>query len=310
MLNQNQSRLSQFEMLVVGCLNKLTASTRQSCLVAQTVCASTQRTWRWPVFVLAACVAAALSNAVARADSAEELYAEAAKAAADGNSKLAVQFATKAIQRDGEFAEAYYLRGREHFRLAMIDAAVGDFDRYVQLRPQVASRQWERGIALYYADRFDEGAKQFELYQTFHDNDVENSVWRYLCVARDKDVATAQKTMLPIKADPRVPMMKIYDLYRGKATVDDVLKAARAGDPPPEVLAGRMFYADLYIGLYYEAQGDEKRAKRHIFKAADEHKNTRRVNRYMWDVARIHAQLLRAEKTATDQAQNDDADRS
>ena len=35
-----------------------------------------------------------------------------------------------------------------------------------------------------YAGEFAKGAKQFVDYQTFHSQDVENSAWRYLCVAR------------------------------------------------------------------------------------------------------------------------------
>ena len=95
-------------------------------------------------------------------------------------------------------ATAYYLRGRENFRLGEIKKSVADFDKYVELRPRLESRQWERGIAYYYAGEFKKGAEQFELYQTYHDNDVENSVWRYLCIARSVGVDKARSVMLPI----------------------------------------------------------------------------------------------------------------
>ena len=91
---------------------------------------------------------------------------------------------------------------------------------------------------------------------------------------------------MPIEHDSRVPMMQIYDLYRGKASIDDVLAAARAGDPPPDALRERLFYAHLYIGLYDEAAGDAKGAREHIGLA-----NDYKVDHYMGDVARVHLQL-------------------
>src|SRR5688500_16623554 len=112
---------------------------------------------------------------------------------------------------------------------------------------------------------------QFELYQTYHDQVVENSVWRYLCVARTEGIEKAQANMLPISEDRRVPMMQIYDLYRGKLKPDDVLAAAKAGEPTKEVLNSRLFYTHLYLGLWHEAAGRAAEAKEHILKA-EEHK--------------------------------------
>jgi len=190
-------------------------------------------------------------------------------------------------------ADAYYLRGRARFCAGKIAESITDFDMLNTLRPDTKPQQWERGIALYYAGRFDDGAAQFALYQTFHDNDVENATWRYLCMARSVGVEKARKELLPIKNDTRVPMMQIYALYRGEATPDDVLRAARLQDPkiktPEQQLNDRLFYAHLYLGLYHEAAGDAARAKEHIKTAAEKHK----IAHYMWDVANVHAQRLK-----------------
>jgi lipoprotein NlpI len=84
--------------------------------------------------------------------------------------------------------------------------------------------------------------------------------------------------------------MEIYRLYRGELKPEDVLESVRRGDPSPEELSGRLFYARLYLGLYYEVQKDIPQARKYILLAANEHRDSRRINRYMWDVARIHAQ--------------------
>jgi lipoprotein NlpI len=192
------------------------------------------------------------------------------------------------IELSPEEAEHYYYRGRARFCTGKIAESIRDFDHYVEERPRLASRQWERGIAIYYAGKFGEGAKQFELYQTYHDNDVENATWRFLCMARDVGVEQARAELLPIENDRRVPMMQIYALYRGKGTADEVLKAAQASDDEA-ALNHRLFYAHLYLGLYYEALGKPDLARRHILES-EKHK----IGHYMWDVAHVHAERLRA----------------
>jgi lipoprotein NlpI len=221
-----------------------------------------------------------------------ELIERASTLGEDGQHEEAVRVVTEAIAKNPNAANAYYVRGRENFRLARSRAAVTDFDKYIELQPAVAARQWERGIACYYAELYEVGAKQFESYQKFDGHDVENSVWRYLCLVPQVGVEKAKATMLPIENDRRVPMMQIYELFRGRVQPETILDAVRANDPTPTVLEGRMFYANLYLGLWYEAQGDKAKAKQYIEAASqDQLKNNKNINRYMWDVARVHKQL-------------------
>jgi lipoprotein NlpI len=195
----------------------------------------------------------------------------------------------KALQLDARLADAYDRRGSEQFKLGRIKESVADFDKYLELRPEHKPRHWKRGISYYYTGQFDEGKKQFEGYQTFDSNDVENAVWRYLCMARANGVEKARAEILKIGDDRRVPMRQIYDLYRGQSKPEEVLAAARAGQPDPDDLNERLFYAHLYLGLYHEAAGDKKLALEHLRKAAEDH----RIGHYMWDVARVHYQLLK-----------------
>jgi lipoprotein NlpI len=236
-----------------------------------------------------------LASSTSAAETAAELFQQAALAANESNSEQAEKLATAALAQDPKLAQAYYLRGRERFRLGKVAESVADFDQYVALRPELASRQWERGISCYYAGRFQQGADQFALYQTYHDNDVENSVWRYLCMVPLTGVEKAREAMLPIRDDRRIPMMQIYDLYRGKLQPADVLKAIDADQPTADARRARAFYAHLYLGLYYEVAKEPTLAKKYIDLAADpELAKNPGLNRYMWDVARVHAQQLQA----------------
>ena len=227
------------------------------------------------------------------AASAAELVDEAWTAAGQDRFTEAIRLASKAIERNPELATAYYVRGRASFQAGRVKAAVSDFDRYTKLEPRQAPRQWERGIALFYAERFREGARQFEDYQTFDGNDVENSVWRFLCLVPVVGLQQARATMLPIENDRRVPMMQIYKMYRGEMTPEQVLEAVEQGEPSPEMRSGRLFYARLYLGLYYEALGDKPKARKYILLAADEHRNDAKINHYMWSVADVHARKYR-----------------
>jgi lipoprotein NlpI len=202
----------------------------------------------------------------------------------------AVRDYTRALELDPKDAELYNLRGSAHFKAGQIAPSLADFDAFLKLRPEERNGHWRRGISCYYAGRFAEGKKQFEGYENVDRNDVENAVWHFLCAARADGVAKARAAMLKVGTDRRIPLMEIDALFRGKAKPADVLTAARAGNPPPEPLKRRLFYAHLYLGLYFDVHGDRKQALEHLTKAADEY----RIDHYMGDVARVARNTLLA----------------
>jgi len=201
----------------------------------------------------------------------------------------AVKDLDRALALDPTAALAYYHRGTENFKLGRIKESAADFDKFADLAPDQAPKLWQRGISLYYAGRYEDGQRQFELHQTVNSNDVENAVWHFLCVARRGGIDKARAALLKVESDPRVPMMQIYALYAGKGSAEEVMKAATSGKSSPTELNERMFYAHLYLGLYFDMAANEKMAREHIFQAAD----LFQVESYMGDVARIHAALMR-----------------
>jgi lipoprotein NlpI len=190
----------------------------------------------------------------------------------------------KCIELDPAIADAWQRRGEEHFKLREFDRSVSDFDRFLALRPEARPGHWQRGISLYYAGKFKEGALQFKAGDKVFADDVENAVWHYLCNVRSVGVEQARPALLKIGNDRRVPLMVIYDLFAGRATPDDVLAAVRKGNPQGAELQSRLFYAHLYLGLYFDASGDTKKALEHLKAAAEDHG----IGGYMGDVARVH----------------------
>ena len=178
-------------------------------------------------------------------------------------------------------SQAYGRRGMVNFKLAKIDESIADFDRAEKLAPRLSPHLWQRGLSYYYAERFEEGAKQFELDLTVNAQDVEETVWRYLCIARLKGVSEAQNSLLVVKNDPRLVMRCVYELYAGNCTTDDVLAAGHK-----EGRRGK-FYSHLYVGLYCEAKENVAQAYEYIVKAVNEYY----LDDYMWYLASVHQRL-------------------
>jgi lipoprotein NlpI len=157
------------------------------------------------------------------------------------------------------------------------------FDILAKAVPDQAPYLWQRGIALYYAGRYNDCRRQFESHRTVNSADVENAAWHFLCVARAESPAKARMALLPVGPDARVPMQQVYQMFRGTLTPEQVLSAA--GSQP-----GALFYAHLYLGLYFEALGMKDRALQHIkIAAADQFEP---LGGYMHMVARVHLRTL------------------
>jgi lipoprotein NlpI len=203
----------------------------------------------------------------------------------------AIKAFNKTLELDSASLQAIDRRGGERFKLGLIKESIEDFDKCIEKEPKMAESHWRRGISLYYAGRFEDGAKQFKLGERVYGNDVENAFWHYLCNARKDGVEKARHKILKVGRDRRVPMMKIYDLILGNVKADDVIKTAEdvklEGGDKTEAL----FYGHLYVALNYEADGDSKKSLEHMEKA---HKN--KIGHYMWDVANVHLMLARKKK--------------
>jgi outer membrane protein assembly factor BamB len=183
--------------------------------------------------------------------------------------------------------QAIFDQAVEDFVSGRIAESVTGFDNVARLAPRSAPQLWQRGIALYYARRYQDCREQFEAHRRVNANDVENAAWHFLCVARSETVGEARAALLPVGPDPRVPMSQIYALLRDSGGPDAVLKAA--GDQPEAV-----FFAHLYLGLYFEALGNKARALEHITAAAAD--RFAAVGGYMHAVARVHLGILQRGK--------------
>lgn len=190
----------------------------------------------------------------------------------------------------------YLRRGSARFGNGDIAGSIEDFDKQIELDPAAEASHWQRGLSYYYAGRFEDGARQFEMGKVRYASDVENVVWRFACQAKAAGVDTALREILALQGtDPRIPMMVVHDLFRGKATVQDVLRAAKQAERPVD-RQRQLFYGHLYVGLYHAAYGHAGEERKHILEA-----EKYKISHYMWDVAHVHAQKLRQQTGAEEE---------
>jgi lipoprotein NlpI len=205
----------------------------------------------------------------------------------------AFQKAAKICQLDPDNIRHRMLLGSASFAAGKMNQCVAAYDEAIRLDPTTEPYLWQRGLALYYADRFDDGVKQFETHQTVNSQDVENAVWHLLCAARVSDVEKARKKLIPITGDTRIPMSQIYEMFAGRMTPAEVLRSAKKTSA--RVKAGshrqklQLYYAHLYTGLYHEMLKDRQAAVASLRKAAEV--NPLEKTNFMGQVARVDLML-------------------
>lgn len=228
------------------------------------------------------------------------------------NQKTLVELAKKAMDafRAGKYQEAFdanvklcklepnvvrfqFRLGEIAFAAGKMKESIGAYDETIRLEPEIEPSLWQRGLALYYADRFADGVKQFETHQTVNSQDVENAVWHLLCASRISNLEEARKKLIPINRDRRIPMADIYEMFAGRKMPAEILKAGQATSaqvkPGTEQHNLQLYYAHLYTGLYHEMLGKPKLTIASLKEA--EKVNPLGKTNFMGQVARVHLQL-------------------
>jgi len=142
---------------------------------------------------------------------------------------LGFPVAARAIAAEPSSQELFREAVKLFFEAKPVESA-RTFDQLLLAVPGAEPELWQRGLALYYAKRYDDGRKQFELHRTVNPNDVENPAWHFLCVARLEGVEATRGELLPVGEDSRVPMQEILGFYAGRCGPEKVLATAEKGE--------------------------------------------------------------------------------
>ncbi|WCJ36421.1 Tetratricopeptide repeat (TPR)-like superfamily protein [Euphorbia peplus] len=180
-------------------------------------------------------------------------------------------------------AELALDRGTALFRQGDVEGSIAEFDKAIEFDPSKRTYLWQRGISLYYLNRFKKGAEQFRLDVTQSPNDTEEAIWCFVCETKLYGAAQARERFLKVGRDRRWVMREAYKMVKDEGNPEKFVNAFR-GRPH------KYFYASLYAGLYYESQNEENAAKRYIV-SAYKTRYGQNSRDYMAAVAKVHCQL-------------------
>ena len=144
------------------------------------------------------------------------------------------------------------------FAANRVEESIEKYDKIIAEQPAAKPYLWQRGLSLYYADRYADGAEQFAADVAVNPNDTEEQIWHLLCLAQIKGgLAAARPFKLTVGTDRRPVMRAVQKLFlSGTDDAEAELAAlARGGD------TGSRFYAALYLSLYHESLGDKAKAE-------------------------------------------------
>jgi lipoprotein NlpI len=187
----------------------------------------------------------------------------------------------------------YSSRGDTRLFLAKFAGAVADYEKMIALDPTLDVSHWRLGIAYYYVGKFDKAAHQFEIYHTYDNVDRENGIWRFMSQTRAAGAAKARKGLLEYKKSDRPPYPWLYALYAGTMKPEQVFVEIKKAEFDERYETRVSFHADLYLGIHYELNGNPAQALAHLRKATA-NAYGRATGTYMWQVARVHHNLLAA----------------
>ena len=179
---------------------------------------------------------------------------------------------------------------------------------------KVKAYLWQRGISYYYADKFENGSRQFRDDVLQSPLDVEEIVWDAACLMRleqqqqhhhqqqrnkNSDATTVTNnfkvtvpppnmlSLPPGKKDRRPIMSTVLKLFEGKATEHELANVGHASGNPADD-----FYSKFYLGLYAESVGEDLKAEGYMKSAAmSQYARAVGSRDYMVDCARVHCKL-------------------
>lgn len=181
------------------------------------------------------------------------------------------------------------------FRLGRFKESVQDYNAAARYgRPHNEDSCWERGLAQYYAGDFRGGKDQFTRYHTVGPTDIENGIWRFLCIAEEEGITKARDTMLTYPRKRRGPFPSLLVLYLDQGIADAVLEEARRDASSAEELNTNLFNAHYYLGKYYEIVGQGDVALQHIREALNHE-----IQQFMFVCAKVDEKRLEAHQNPT-----------
>jgi len=152
--------------------------------------------------------------------------------------------------------------GMQLFAQNEIELAIAKYDQALLLQPRLSPHMWQRGLALYYSDRYQECAAQFAVDISVNPNDTEETIWHLMCLGRLSSLEVARSQILPVGDESRPVMRTALALFAGDGTQELLAEFLNPNDKRNS--DNEMFYSLLYLALYNEVTRDVVMAQHYL----------------------------------------------
>ena len=84
-------------------------------------------------------------------------------------------------------------RGDMRLFLGNFEGAKLDYEKMIELNPELEVSHWRLGIAYFYLEEYDKAARQFQIYHNYDAVDRENGIWRFMSQFKSNGLNAARR---------------------------------------------------------------------------------------------------------------------
>ncbi|MFC3186486.1 lipoprotein NlpI [Shewanella intestini] len=167
----------------------------------------------------------------------------------------------QAIKLQPNLADAYNFIGIYYTQEGDFDSAYESFDGVLELSPNYDYAYLNRGIALFYGERYELAIQDMQTFYDLDPSDGYRALWLYLTsVGSDEVKATSRLNAQRSKLNDNAWSTKLVDFYLGKVTKEQIFAAAKVNLSNPREYAERLCEAYFYIAKQADRKGDYQEA--------------------------------------------------
>ncbi|WP_445776791.1 lipoprotein NlpI [Shewanella sp.] len=167
----------------------------------------------------------------------------------------------QAIKLQPDLADAYNFLGIYYTQEGEFDSAYEAFDGVLELSPGYDYAYLNRGIALYYGERYQLAVEDMQAFLARDPSDGYRVLWLYLMSsAVDKNQALADLALQRQQLNNDDWASVLVDFYLGKLNQEQVFAAAKVGLTQPKEYAERLCEAYFYLAKQAASNGQYQQA--------------------------------------------------
>ncbi|GGP42636.1 lipoprotein NlpI [Shewanella saliphila] len=167
----------------------------------------------------------------------------------------------QAIKLQPDLADAYNFLGIYYTQEGEFESAYEAFDGVLELSPGYDYAYLNRGIALYYGERYQLAIEDMQAFFERDPTDGYRVLWLYLMSsAVDNTQALADLALQRQQLKNQDWASVLVDFYLGKMNQEQVFAAAKVGLSQPKEYAERLCEAYFYLAKHAAAQGQYQQA--------------------------------------------------